>query len=80
MHSTTYTKASKTAAESVVDMEEDIWYIVASNLTDLQILPLRQVSKEWRRIWSTRDIWFDKLTTLVLQYPAMGQLEQGARR
>ena len=51
---------------------------VALALEAVQLLPLRAVSTAWREVVSNEEIWLTKLTTLTLQYPSLGQLDQGA--
>lgn len=75
---TTYTRCTFSAAEAFRRIDDDIWASVASYLAPEDLLPVRLVSKEWRRITSGASIWEDKLTTLIIQYPALARLDQGA--
>ena len=71
-----FTKVSKSAEEAWSTIPLDVWSDVASYLEPIDILSLGRASKEMHGVMMYGDIWLNKLTVLMLQYPVLSQLEQ----
>ena len=71
-----FTKVSKSAEEAWSTIPLDVWSDVASYLEPIDILSLGRASKEMHGVMMYGEIWLNKLTVLMLQYPVLSQLEQ----
>lgn len=79
MLTTAYVKITVALNASVEDLPQDVMVFgVAARLEATELLPLRAVSKVMNKLATADDIWFNKLTVLTLQYPALSNMDQGA--
>ena len=79
MSETAFTKATLSAAAAFGAITSDVWTsVVASQLEPADILQMLAVDKAWKALLKDDDLWLNKLTIIVMQYPALDNLDQGS--
>ena len=68
-----------TASAAFDAISNDVWTTsFAPQLEATAILPMLAVNHEWRTLMKDDDVWLNKLTVLVMQYPALESMDQGS--
>ena len=79
MEASEYMKTALNAFAAFEAISKDVWTLgVAPHLEATDILPMLAVDKGWRVLMRDRDVWLNKLTVLVMQYPALENIDQGS--
>ena len=67
------------ASEVMVEIPVDIWIEEITETFEMpELVRLRAVSKSFGAIFSSDDLWLNKLTLLVLQFSHLADVAQGA--
>ena len=64
-----FTKVSLSASEALASIPPDVFNVITSFLEPLDILSFGRTNKEMNGFMASDDIWLDKMTVLMLQYP-----------
>ena len=64
-----FTKVSLSASEALTSILPDVFNVITSFLEPLDILSFGRTNKEMNGFMASDDIWLDKMTVLMLQYP-----------
>jgi hypothetical protein len=79
MSTSAFVKAALGAAAAFDAIPDDTWTLtIAAQLEAAEILPMLAVGKQWHLLMRNGDLWLNKLTALVMQYPALESIDQGA--
>ena len=70
MSASAFTKTILGAAAAFEAIANDVWtQSVAAYLDPADILPMLAVDHAWRTLMKDSDLWLNKLTAVVMQYP-----------